>query len=333
MYFSKLFRSVGGYLFCTKLVIYWRFGKNFRQIRDKIPNFCIVFFPLSVYLCIVKEKIRNIIFLLTAVFVSFSTFAQIVKVENQTIDADSLRREFDKQPYFGLYKDNYFTFGVPIGTKPTTENSNVKFQISISQKLTKTTLPWGTYLYLFYTQKVFWNVLQESMPMTDLNFNPGIGLVKPLFVKNQYIGKLSLMLEHESNGRSGADSRSWNKISLGANIMIDPTFIVHGKVWLPIVDGMHNKDILDYCGIYQVGTSYFTPNRRFGASVTLVKRRGWSLNYNTIIEFNYRIFERHNQYLFLQYYNGYGENLLDYNKHTSMLRVGLVIKPRIFSDY
>lgn len=271
--------------------------------------------------------------MLALFFVSISASAQIVNIENQQIDADSLRRDFDSQPYFGLYKDNYFTFGVPIGQKPTNENSNVKFQISISQKLTKSTLPWGTYLFLFYTQKVFWNVLQESMPMTDLNFNPGIGLVKPLFVKNRFVGKLSLLLEHESNGKSGADSRSWNKISLGANIMIDPNFIVHGKVWIPIVDGMHNKDILDYCGIYQVGTSYFTPNRRFGASVVLVKRRGWSLSYNTIIELNYRLFKRDNQYLFLQYYNGYGENLLDYNKFHSMLRLGIVIKPRIFSDY
>ena len=300
---------------------------------DKIHIIAIVFLLLSVYLCSVKGKKRNIILLLALFFVSISASAQIVNVENQQIDADSLRRDFDSQPYFGLYKDNYFTFGVPIGQKPTNENSNVKFQISISQKLTKATLPWGTYLFLFYTQKVFWNVLQESMPMTDLNFNPGIGLVKPLFVKNRFVGKLSLLLEHESNGKSGADSRSWNKISLGANIMIDPNFIVHGKVWIPIVDGMHNKDILDYCGIYQVGTSYFTPNRRFGASVVLVKRRGWSLSYNTIIELNYRLFKRDNQYLFLQYYNGYGENLLDYNKFHSMLRLGIVIKPRIFSDY
>lgn len=259
--------------------------------------------------------------------------AQIMSVSGETINTDSLRRDFDRQPYFGLYKDNYFTFGMPIGQKPTRENSNVKFQVSISQRLTRSTLPWNTYLFLFYTQKVFWNVLENSMPMTDLNFNPGVGLVKPLFAKNRFIGKLMLLLEHESNGRDGIQSRSWNKITLGANIMIDPTFIVHGKFWIPIVDGQNNKDILDYCGIYQVGTSFFSPNRRFGASVTLVKRRGWSLNYNTIVEFNYRLFKRDNQYLFLQYYNGYGEGLLDYKQFHSMLRVGIVIKPRIFSDY
>lgn len=259
--------------------------------------------------------------------------AQIVAPKAEVYNTDSLRRDFDNQPFFGLYKDNYFTFGIPVGQRPTRENSNVKFQVSIAQRLTKSVLPWHTYLFLFYTQKVFWNVLENSMPMTDLNFNPGIGLVKPLFVKNRFIGKIFLLLEHESNGRDGRASRSWNKVSLGGNIMIDPTFIVHGKFWIPIVDGMNNKDILDYSGIYQVGTSFFSPNRRWGASVILVKRRGWTLNYNTTIELNYRLFRRDNQYLFLQYYNGYGEGLLDYNKFHSMVRVGIVIKPRIFSDF
>lgn len=276
---------------------------------------------------------RHIAFLCLLLVASLPAAAQIVSENNELIDTDSLRRDFDNQPYFGLYKDNYFIFGAPVGQRPTKENSNIKFQISIAQRLTRSTLPWNTYLFLFYTQKVFWNVLENSMPMTDLNFNPGIGLVKPLFVKNRFIGKLFLLLEHESNGRDGIKSRSWNKVSVGANIMIDPNFIVHGKAWLPIVDGMYNKDILDYSGIYQVGTSFFTPDRRFGASVTLVKRRGWTLNYNTIVELNYRLFKRDNQFLFLQYYNGYGEGMLDYKQFHSMLRVGIVIKPKIFSDF
>lgn len=260
--------------------------------------------------------------------------AQIVAPDpGEVIDSDSLRRDFDKQPYFGLYKDNYFVFGPPIGQKPTKENTNVKFQISIAQKLTRSTLPFGTYLYLFYTQKVFWNVLENSMPMTDLNFNPGVGLTKPLFVKNRYIGKINLIAEHESNGRDGTASRSWNKISIGGSILIDPLIMVHAKVWLPIIDGAENRDILNYCGIYQMGFSYTSLNQRFGAAVTLVKRKGWKLNYNTVVEFNYRIFKRDNQFLFVQYYNGYGEGLLAYKEFHSQLRVGLVIKPRLFSDY
>lgn len=260
--------------------------------------------------------------------------AQIVAPNREEIiNTDSLRSDFDKQPYFGLYKDNYFIFGPPIGQKITRENTNVKFQISIAQKLTKTTLPWGTYLYLFYTQKVFWNVLENSMPMTDLNFNPGIGLAKPLFVRNRFIGKAFFIIEHESNGKDGDASRSWNRISVGASIMIDPNLTVHGKAWIPIVDGINNKDILDYTGLYQVGVQVYSNNKRFTGSVLLTKRRGWNLNYNTVIELAYRVWKRDNQYLFLQYYNGYGEGLLDYNKFHSQLRIGIVIKPKLFSEF
>ena len=283
-----------------------------------------------------KKLLRKTLMLIVALVAAgaaSAVHAQIVAEPGKKVATDSIRRAFDNQPYFGIYKDNYFIFGPAIGPKITRKNTNIKFQISIAQRLTKSTLPLGTYLYLFYTQKVMWNVLEKSMPMTDLNFNPGIGLAKPLFVKNRFIGKVILCLEHESNGRDEDASRSWNKISLGANIMVDPMLMVHGKFWIPIVDGMNNKDILDYSGIYQVGLQMFSPNRRFNLGITLVKRRGWNLNYNSIIELSYRLWKRDNQFLFMQYYNGYGEDLLEYNKFHSQLRVGIVIKPRLFSDF
>lgn len=276
---------------------------------------------------------QNLILILLLLVGALPVSGQIVAPDNDVINADSVRRAFDSGPYFGLYKDNYFIFGPPIGQRITKKNTNIKFQISIAQRLTRSTLPWGTYLYLFYSQKVFWNVLENSMPMTDLNFNPGIGLTKPLFVRDRFVGKLSLIAEHESNGRDGIESRSWNRIALSSSIVIDPQLVVHGKVWIPIVDGQNNKDLLDYYGIYQMGTSFTSTNGRFGASVVLTKRKGWKMNYNTVVELSYRIFRRDNQFLFMQYYNGYGEGLLDYNQFHSQLRVGLVIKPTLFSDY
>lgn len=275
-----------------------------------------------------------LILFITILSLGFPVRAQIVNtVEKEKLEADSIRRALDNGPYFTLYKDNYFIAGTTIGGKPTATNSDVKFQVSIAQRLTKSTLPFNTYLYLFYTQKCMWNVFENSMPMRDFNFNPGIGLAKHLFVKNRYVGKVTLMIEHESNGRDGIESRSWNKVSLASNIFIDPNFMVHGKGWIPIIDGQNNKDILDYCGIYQVGTAFTTPNKRFGFALTMVKRRGWNFKYNTIWEVNYRLFKDENQFLFLQYYNGYGENLLDYNQHHSRLRIGLVIKPQLFSEF
>lgn len=271
---------------------------------------------------------------LCAVFATQDASAQILTERNQQrLNTDSLRRAFaDTHYYFGLYKDNYFIFGPPVNTKPNKHNTNINFQISIAQKLTKATLPWGTYLYLFYTQKVFWNVLENSMPMTDLNFNPGVGLTKPIFIKNRFIGRLSLILEHESNGRDGEASRSWNKLSFAGSVMVDPNFVVSAKTWIPIIDGVNNKDILKYCGIYTIGWQTFTNNRKFSLSVQLTRRaKGW-FNYNTCIEAAWRWSTQSNQYLFAQFYNGYGEGLLDYKVYSSHIRVGIVIKPTLFSE-
>ena len=171
------------------------------------------------------------------------------------------------------------------------------------------------------------------MPVHDFNFNPGIGVSKLLIAKDRVIGKASLLIEHESNGRDNDNSRSWNKISLCGSIYISPQFMIHAKYWIPIVDGQHNRDILRYCGIFQNGLQVMSNDKKYGMAITLVKRQGWNLNFNTIVELNYRLFKKDNQYMFLQYYNGYGDNLLDYNKFHSRLRFGIVIKPDWYSEY
>lgn len=278
-------------------------------------------------------KLRFILLFIILQTIAFGAHSQILLNGGEALSEDSVTRDFSNQPYFGIYKDNYFIFGPSVGPKATKQNTNVKFQISIAQRLTRSTLPWGTYLYLFYTQKCFWNILENSMPMTDLNFNPGIGITKPLFVKNRYIGKMTLMVEHESNGRDSIWSRSWNRVALAANIMVTRNLMVHGKIWYPIVDGMNNKDIVNYCGFFQFGAQVLSNNKRFMGGVTVVKRKGWNLNSNVVVDLAFRLFKEENQYLYLQFYNGYGEGLLDYNKFHSQIRLGLLIKPKLFSDY
>lgn len=281
-----------------------------------------------------KVITKLLIVLLAALGGSLTAPAQILAAPGEEpMQADSVMRDFSNQPYFGLYKDNYFIFGPAIGPRPTKENTNVKFQISIAQRLTRTTLPWGTYLYLFYSQKCFWNVLENSMPMTDLNFNPGIGLTKPLFVKKRYIGKLTFLIEHESNGRDSTASRSWNKIALAANVMLTNNLMVHGKIFIPIVDGENNRDIIHYTGFWQAGAQILSNDRRWMGGITVMKRNQWNLNANVIVDVAYRLFNNANQYIFMQYYNGYGEGLLEYNKFHSQLRVGILIRPKLFSDF
>lgn len=259
--------------------------------------------------------------------------AQILTVPDEKEYNDSLKKELRYGPFFGFYKDNYFLVGSTLGGKPTAMNSDVKFQISLGIRLTNNTLPWNTYLFLMYTQKAFWNVFQESMPMRDINFNPGIGLSRPFFVQDRYIGKLTLLLEHESNGKDGEASRSWNKVSLSGSALVNEWLMVHSKFWIPIVDGQNNRDILKYSGIWQAGFVAMTPSKKLSLGVTLVKRAGWNLNFNTIVDFIWRVSDKTNLNLLLQYYNGYGENMIDYNQFHSRLRVGIVFRPRFFSEF
>ena len=277
-------------------------------------------------------RIRRIIFLALVLMVGLPLMAQIT-TKQEVLNADSIVNDFDSRPAFGIYKDTYFVGGTALNTKPTEFNSDVKFQISFRHRLTKSILPLHSHLFLQYSQKAIWNVFEESLPFHDLNFNPGIGVQNLVVYNGKLVGNGTIMLEHESNGRDGEASRSWNKVSISYAAIIDPRLEVYAKTWIPIIDGEQNKDILKYCGIFQAGTQFISANRRWVADITFVKRQGWNLNFNTILNVGFRFSKRDNQYLMLHFYDGYGENLLDYNKYHCRLRIGLLIRPNFFSDF
>ncbi|MCH5228570.1 MAG: phospholipase A [Muribaculaceae bacterium] len=274
-----------------------------------------------------------LLFSLAVLFSSLVGHAQVVPVPHQKEFTDSIKKQLDYGPFFGLYKDTYFIVGTKVPGVPTAYNSDVKFQISFAIRLTNAVLPWNSFLFLAYTQKTFWNVFQESLPMGDINFNPALGWSKPFFSHNRYVGKLTLMVEHESNGRAGEESRSWNRVSVAGMALIDEWLMVHAKFWIPIIDSGNNRDITKYAGIYQSGFVLTTPNKKFSFGVTWVKRGNFKLDFNTIWEFSWLISKKTNINLFAQYYNGFGEDLLHYNQFRSMLRAGLVFKPRFFSEF
>lgn len=281
-----------------------------------------------------KLYLRNIA-ILALLMIPVITTAQITHIGNvkEDFDVDSIVKDFDNRPFFGIFKDNYFALGTALNQKPNEFNSDVKFQISFRQRLTKSVLPFHSHLFLSYSQKAMWNIFEESLPFHDLNFNPGIGVQKLIINRGRLVGNAIVMLEHESNGRDGEASRSWNKLSFSGSVYIDPRFMVHAKLWIPIIDGQQNKDILKYNGIFQTGVQFLSFNRRWVADATIIKRKGWNLNFNTILNVGFRISKKDNQFIMLHFYDGYGENLLDYNKYHLRLRVGLLIRPDFFSDF
>lgn len=258
--------------------------------------------------------------------------ASIFQPKYLEISEDELVRMADKLPSFAVYKDTYFITGVPINEEITNESADATFQISIRQRLTKSVLPFKTFFYLTYTQKSFWDIYAESSPFRDTNYNPGIGLGKYLLFNNKVVGAAFLQLKHESNGRDGDDSRSWNYMSLSMKYYFNLRFNISGELWLPYVDGGNNKDLLDYKGLGFLSLNYISQKSKWWISADINPRKGF-FNVNTTLTAGFRISERSNQYLFGRFYQGYGESLLDYNKYTMNVRVGICIKPDFYSVF
>ena len=84
----------------------------------------------------------------------------ILGKQQEVFNVDSIIKDFDSRPFFGIYKDNYFALGTAINHKPNEYNSDVKFQISFRQRLTKSVLPLHSHLFLSYSQKAMWNIFE-----------------------------------------------------------------------------------------------------------------------------------------------------------------------------
>ena len=204
---------------------------------------------------------------------------------------DSVRRELEAIPPFSIYKDNYFVTGTNFDGGVNQNNSDAKFQISIMHRLIKGVLPHDMYLFITYTQKSFWDIYRKS------------------------------------NGLDSIWNRSWNRVSFTAIYMVNRNFNVQFKAWIPFWKAKENKDITRYAGYWHVAGNFRTQNQRFSFSSVITKRGGWDLNANVFLEAAFRLTKKSNQYICLQYYNGYAEGLLDYNRFQSYLRFGILIKP------
>lgn len=261
-----------------------------------------------------------------------STVVDKVFRPDSQLKADSIIKVFDDSPSFGIYKNNYILIGSDLLKHPNSDNSDAKFQISVMQRLTNSVLPFKTYLFLTYTQLAFWDVFKESFPFRDINFNPTIGLGRPLVKDNRYLGDISLQFEHESNGKDGDDSRSWNKISFSGLFLINRHWSLFSKLWIPFVDGENNPDIVQYKGYGTFALNY-RQRERYNMGVILTPRSGGFGNMNIAVEASYRLFKSENQYLFFQFYNGFGEGQLDYKEFHQRFRIGFVISPSFRSLY
>ena len=245
--------------------------------------------------------------------------------------ADLLRDKSDKnlQNALGieLYKFNYLLPVTYAKTVPDDGQKSVetKFQISLAKPLFYDVFGLRESLVAAYTQTSWWQITKTSAPFRETNYQPEIFLnfASPKYLEQIGVKNLKFGLLHESNGRDGTNSRSWNRAYVQGDLVYGD-FTISPRVWSVIGEKNDNKEILNYIGHGDLRLSYKLNDQIF--SLMLRNNLHFDKTNKGAAEISYMfpIFSS-GVYGYLQYFTGYGESLIDYDRHTDKVGLGFVI--------
>jgi phospholipase A1 len=212
------------------------------------------------------------------------------------------------------------------------QNIEAKFQLSFKVKLWEDILGKEMDLWFAYTQLSFWQVYNKtfSSPFRESNYEPELLLnfrtdYNLLGLRGRII---NIGINHQSNGRSQPLSRSWNRITASAGFERN-NFDLLLKTWYRLPESRHeddNHEILKYMGYGELWGTYYWKNHRFG--VMLRNNLRMSDNKGAIQldwSFPFLFIKKDRVSGYIQYFNGYGESLLDYDKSTNRIGIGLML--------
>jgi len=219
------------------------------------------------------------------------------------------------------------------------QHSEAKLQISLKVPLNYDDLflP-NDGLYFGFTLKSFWQVYNDdvSAPFRDTNYRPEMFYQAPLPYKKwggTFITRLGF--EHESNGRSQYLSRSWNRVYVGLGFQKD-NWLVYAQPWYrlpedekendgdpdtpPPPEGDDNPNIDDFLGHYELHAVYSYENYE----LSTMARQNFSSGKGAIeTNFSFPLWGRLKG--MVQFYNGYGESLIDYDHRVQRIGVGILL--------
>jgi len=227
---------------------------------------------------------------------------------------------------FTIFGDNYFITGTTTHSDAfTADGSDAKFEIGFKQRLYNRDLPLDVIPFVTYRQKAFWDIYLDSFPFRETNYNPAFGFTKLFFKGEEFNYSLHMAFEHESNRRDGMESRSWNYFSLAFYKPINENLNIRAKAWLPVGNLSDNDDILSYRGYFNFGMTLRAFQNLF-VEVDIQPAYDSKLQGHIKAGLSYKISRNSNQYIYLQYFGGYSEDLIKYNNSVSNLRLGIVFK-------
>ena len=220
------------------------------------------------------------------------------------------------------------------------EPYETKFQISFKIPITPVDRDWT--LYFAYTQLAVWQMANtaQSAPFRDTNYEPELMLY---YVPKQayFMGmRLRLMnfgiFNHQSNGQTVDKSRSWNRSYLETIFEIDRHYLGL-KAWhrwkeRPKNDpddseGDDNPNIEDYVGHGEIKYLYVGDEKNMGLTIRdtfhLNRDRHGSIQFDYTFPFS--SFKKKGLRAYVQYFNGYGETLIDYDKKRERFGIGVML--------
>ena len=231
---------------------------------------------------------------------------------------------------FSPYEPNYFSAG---SNGPT----NAKFQVSLKFRLfnPETKTPFLEKLYIAYSQTSIWAIGTSSAPFYDSSYRPSVFFLDEdvsqwPFRQWSRLG-FQAGLEHESNGKDGTASRSINIAYVRPTFTLpfgDRYFVSISPKIYTYLEKSDNPDIPYYRGYSDVLVKVGETD---GIQLATTLRKGTGDDpYSVQLDFSFPLktatLGNLGGYLHLQYFNGYGESLLDYNRHVqSQFRIGLMI--------
>lgn len=209
----------------------------------------------------------------------------------------------------------------------------IKFQLSV-----KAPVRYGLFngygdLYVAYTNISWWQAYNsDSSPFRETNHEPEAFVIFP--VQYRLLGldlrAVAAGISHQSNGRNGRLSRSWNRL-YASFILERGDFYMGFKPWWRIPEkkkavaddprGDDNPDIQRYLGYGELLLGYRLGSQRL---TFMLRNNLRAENRGALqLDWSFPINRRFRGYL--QYFNGYGESLVDYNSRANRLSIGVML--------
>lgn len=231
----------------------------------------------------------------------------------------------------GINEQIYQQNDVPLreGLQP----AEVKFQISLKSQLNETDLFLkDDALSLGITLEAWWQLYSSdlSSPFRETNYQPEIFYMVPL-LWGPFGGNTALVLglEHQSNGQVQGLSRSWNRL-YSTLIYERGRFVASIRPWYRLPEsekeevgdpeGDDNPDILDFMGYGEIGVSWRDSQNEYAVRV----RGNTDTGKGAIsIGWTFPFFAKFRG--FVQYFDGYGDSLIDYDHYQQRVGLGVAL--------